>query len=329
MPQIHRRSIAAALAALGATAGVGMRGAMAQQGYPAHPIRFVIPFGPGGGTDNLIRTIEPHVSRALGQPLVIENRPGGGSVIGTEMVARAEPDGYTLLAVDTTISINPGLFPRLPYDTARDLAPVCLLARAPIVLVVHPSVPARSMAELVALAKARPGTLAYASGGNGAPTHLAGEMLRFAAGIDIIHLPYRGSGPAMNDVIAGHVPMTFNGLSASGPHIESGRVRALAVTGDTRAPAFPDVPTFREVGLADVDVFTNWGVLTRAGTPAPIIERLAAVFGEAVRRPDLAPRLNQMGYIPHGGGPAEYGELIARETEKFTRVIRAAGIKPD
>jgi tripartite-type tricarboxylate transporter receptor subunit TctC len=325
MPQFHRRTLAAALAA-GAVAG---RGAAAQQGYPTRPVRLVIPFGPGGGTDNLIRTIEPHVSRALGQPLVIENRPGGGSTIGTEIVARSEPDGHTLLAVDTSISINPGLFPRLPYDTERDLAPVCLLARAPIVLVVHAGFPARTIGDLVRMAKERPGTLAYASGGNGSPTHLAGEMLRFAADIQITHLPYRGSGPAMNDVIAGHVPMTFNGLSASGPHIESGRVRALAVTGEARAPAFPDVPTFREVGLAEVDVFTNWGVLTRAGTPAPIIERLAAVFGEAVRRADLAPRLNQMGFIPHGDGPAEYAALIARETEKFTRVIRAAGIKPD
>ncbi len=326
MLELDRRTLpAAALACLAAAS----RPAAAQQGYPNRPIRLVIPFGPGGGTDNLIRTIEPHVSRTLGQPLVIENRPGGASVIGTEIVARSEPDGYTLMAVDTTISINPGLFGHLPYDTARDLAPVCLLARAPIVLVVYRDFPAHSMAELVATAKARPGTLAYASGGNGAPTHLAGEMLRFAAGIDITHLPYRGSGPAMNDVIAGHVPMTFNGLSASGPHIQSGRVRALAVTGDARSPAFPDVPTFREVGLGDVDVFTNWGVLTRAGTPAPIIGQLARAFGEAVRRPELAPRLNAMGFIPNGGGPAEYGALIARETEKFTRVIRAAGIKPD
>jgi tripartite-type tricarboxylate transporter receptor subunit TctC len=303
--------------------------ARAQQDYPNRQIRLVIPFGPGGGTDNLIRAIEPYVSRALGQPLVVENRPGGASVIGTEIVARSEPDGYTLLAVDTSISINPGLFPRLPYDTARDFAPVCLLARAPIVLVVHPGFPARSVAELVTLAKARPGQLSYASGGNGSPTHLAAAMLSFAADIALTHLPYRGSGPAMTDVVAGHVPMTFNGLSASGPHIQEGRARALAVTGDARAPAFPDVPTFREVGLPEVDVFTNWGVLTRAGTATPIIDRLAAAFGEAVRRADLAPRLNAMGFIPYGAGPAEYDALIKRETETFTRVIRAAGIRPD
>jgi tripartite-type tricarboxylate transporter receptor subunit TctC len=326
MPQIGRRATTAATLAVAATP----YGAWAQQqSFPNRPIRVIIPFGPGGGTDNLVRVIEPHVSRALGQQLVIENRPGGASVIGTEIVARAEPDGYTLMGVDTTISINPGLFPRLPYDTLRDLAPVCLLARAPIVLVVHAGFAARSMAELVAMAKAQPGTLSYASGGNGSPTHLAGEMLRFAAGIQITHLPYRGSGPAMNDVVAGHVPMTFNGLSASGPQIQAGRVRALAVTGDRRAPAFPDVPTFAEAGLPDVDVFTNWGILTRAGTPAPIIDRLATALGEAVRRADLAPRLNEMGYIPYGGGPAEYGALIAREMERFAQVIRAAGIKPD
>jgi len=324
MSRLPRRALPAVLVAL-----AGPHGAAAQQDYPSRAVRVVIPFGPGGGTDNLVRTLEPHVSRALGQQLVIENRPGGGSVIGTEMVARADPDGYTIMAVDTTISINPSLFPRLPYDTTRDFAPVCLLARAPIVLVVHAGVAAQSVAELVAMAKARPGVISYASGGNGSPTHLAAAMLVFAAGIELTHLPYRGSGPAMNDVIAGHVPMTFNGLSASGPHIQSGRVRALAVTGDARAPAFPDVPTFREIGLGEVDVFTNWGVLTRAGSPQAAIDRLAAAFSEAVRRADLAPRLNEMGFIPHGGGPAEYAALIAKETEKFARVIRAAGIRPD
>lgn len=315
------------LVAMAATAGAGDAGA--QPGFPSRAVRVVVPFGAGGGTDNLIRLLEPHVARSLGQPLVIENRPGAGGIVGTEMVARSEPDGYTLVALDSTFCINPGLFPSLPYDSARDLAPVTILARAPVVLLAHPSLPVRTLPELIALARAKPGELAYASGGNGAPTHLAGEMLKAEANIQITHIPYRGTGPAMNDIVAGHVPLGVNGLSASRPHILDGRVRALAVTGDRRAAAFPDVPTFAELGLPGVDMYTHWGVLTRAGAPAAAIRKLADAFDEAVRRPDLAGRLADLGYVPVGGGPALYGETIARETAKFTAVIRAANIKPD
>jgi len=319
-----RRTVFSGLAALAVA-----RQAQAQPAYPSRPIRVVIPFGAGGGTDNLIRLLEPHVSRSLGQPLVIENRAGAGGIVGTEMVARSEPDGYTLLAVDSTFCINPGLFPSLPYDSARDFAPVTILAQAPVVLLAHPSVPARTLPELIALAKAKPGELAYASGGNGAPTHLAGEMLKTEANIRITHIPYRGTGPAMNDIIAGHVALGVNGLSASRPHILEGRVRALAVTGDRRAEAFPDVPTFAELGLPGVDMYTHWGVLARAGTPQAAIQKLADAFNEAVLRPDLRGRLSDLGYVPAGGGPARYAETIQRETAKFTAVIRAANIKPD
>jgi tripartite-type tricarboxylate transporter receptor subunit TctC len=303
--------------------------AQAQTAYPTRPVRLVIPFGPGGGTDNLIRILEPHVSRALGQPLVIENRAGAGGIVGTEIVVRAEPDGYTLVALDSTFVINPGLFPTLPYDPARDFAPVTLLARAPVVLLAHPSLQAKTLPELIALAKARPGAFSYASGGNGAPTHIVGEMLKAEAGIDLTHLPYRGTGPAMNDIIAGHVPLGVNGLSASAVHIQSGRVRALAVTGDQRASAFSDVPTFRELGLPGVDLYTHWGVLTRAGTPEPVINRLAQAFNEAVQRPDLRGRLTELGYVPAGTGPGVYAETIQRETARITAVIRAANIRPD
>ena len=322
--RISRRLLlgAAGLAAVAA-------GARAQSTFPTRPVRVVIPFGPGGGTDNLIRLLEPNVSRTLGQPLVIENRPGAGGIVGTEMVVRAEPDGYTLVALDSTFVINPGLFPTLPYDSARDFAPVTLLAQAPVVLLAHPSVPAKTLPELIALAKARPGSLAYASGGNGAPTHLVGEMLKAEAGVDLTHLPYRGTGPAMNDIIAGHVPLGVNGLSASAAHIQSGRVRALAVTGDARAGAFPGVPTFRELGLPGVDLYTHWGVLTRAGTPESAINRLAQAFNEAVQRPELRGRLSELGYVPAGTGPERYGETIRRETARITAVIRAANIRPD
>lgn len=322
---ISRRNLLSVTAGAAAIA----TSAQAQTAYPTRPIRLVIPFGPGGGTDNLIRILEPHVSRALGQPLVIENRAGAGGIVGTEIVARAEPDGYTVVALDSTFVINPGLFPSLPYDSARDFAPVTLLARAPVVLLAHPSLPAKTLPELIALAKSRPGAFSYASGGNGAPTHIVGEMLKAEAGIDLTHLPYRGTGPAMNDIIAGHVPLGVNGLSASAAHIQSGRVLALAVTGDQRAAAFPDVPTFRELGLPGVDLYTHWGVLTRAGTPEPVINRLAQTFNEAVQRPDLRGRLNDLGYVPAGTGPESYSETIRRETARITAVIRAANIRLD
>lgn len=303
--------------------------ALAQGGFPSRSVRVIIPFGAGGGTDNLIRILEPHVTRALGQPLVIENRPGAGGIVGTEMAARAEPDGHTLLAMDSTFCINTGLFPTLPYDPVRDFAPLALLAHAPIVLLAHPSVPATTLAELVALARARPGTLSYASGGNGAPTHLGGEMFKIAAGIQLTHLPYRGTGPAMNDIIAGHVPLGFNGLSAARPHILSGRVRALAVTGDARAEAFPAIPTFSEAGIRGVDMYTHWGVLTRAGTPGPARQALSDAFTTAVLREDLRARLNDLGYVPAGGDAARYANTITRDTQRFTEVIRASAIRPD
>jgi tripartite-type tricarboxylate transporter receptor subunit TctC len=321
---VPRRALVGGLAA--ATVA---RGAQSQPAYPSHPIRVIIPFAAGGGTDILIRLLEPHVSRALGQPLVIESRPGAGGIVGTDMLVRAEADGYTLLALDSTFCINPGLFPSLPYDPARDFAPVSILANAPVVLLAHPSVPARTVQELVALARAQPGRLTYASGGNGAPTHLAGEMLKAEASIQITHLPYRGTGPAMNDLIAGHVPLAVNGLSASRPHILAGRVRPLAVTGNARAEAFPEVPTFAESGLPGVDLYTHWGVLARAGTPDAIIAKASDAFNQAVLRPDLKARLSDLGYVPAGGGPLRYADTIQRETARYTQVIRAAGIRPD
>ena len=323
MTTLRRRALLAAPAL-----AMPLGAPQAQTAFPTRPVRVIIPFGPGGGTDNLVRVIEPVVSRILGHPLIIENRPGAAGVVGTEAVARAAPDGYTLLANEQTFVINPALFPNLPYDTLRDFAPVQILANAPVVMVVSANFPARTLQELVTMARERPGAYSYASGGNGSTVHLAGEMLKLAANINLTHIPYRGSGPAMNDVVAGHVPIAFNGLSASGPHIRDGRVRALAVTGPVRAPAFPDIPTFRDLGL-EVAVYTHWGVLTRAGTPQPIITRLADAFREAVRAPELAERLESMGYVPNGQGPEAYARVIAEEMAEFGRVIRSANIRAD
>jgi tripartite-type tricarboxylate transporter receptor subunit TctC len=303
--------------------------ARAQGAWPPRPVRVVIPFGAGGGSDNLARTIEPVVVRRLGQSLVIETRPGAGGVIGSEAVARAEPDGLTILLTDSSFAINPGLQPRMPSDWERDFAPVSLLASGSTVLLVHPSLPVRSLGELIALARARPGELSYASGGNGTNPHLAGELLKIVAGIDLTHVPYRGTGPATNDVVGGHVKLMFNGVSAAKPHVEAGRLIALAVTGSTRNLALPEVPTFEEAGLAGLDASGFWGVYAPARTPEAAVATLAEAFGQAVRDPAVADRLAYLGFTPVGAGPAEFRPFLAAEVARWTRVIRTAGIKPD
>ena len=297
------------------------------QSYPDKPIRLVVPFGAGGGTDNLARIIEPFVSKALGQSLVIDNRPGGGSIIGMDVVAKAEPNGYTIVMTDTSIALNPSLQRNLPYDTLKDFEPVSLLATAPVILVAHPKVPAKTIQEFVALAKTKPGQLNYASGGNGASTHLGGELLNLVAGIKVVHVPYKGTGPAMNDLIGGHVDVMISGISSARPHLDAGKLLGLAVTGEKRNSAVPDVPTFAEAGLGGVTASTYWGVLAPKGTPKPIIDRLSAEFAKAMRDPAIIARIDQLGYLPIGGSAADYGQNVKSEIAKWGEVITKANIK--
>src|SRR6185295_19166698 len=315
--------------ALGALFAVLLGAAPAlAQSYPSRPIRLVVPFGAGGGTDNLARIIEPLVTKALGQPLVIENRPGGGSTIGMDQVAKAAPDGYTLVMTDTSIAVNPSLKP-LPYDTLNDFVPVSLLATAPVILMAHPKVPAKTLQEFVALAKAQPGKFNYASGGNGASTHLGGELLKLVAGIDVVHVPYKGTGPAMNDLIGGHVDVMFSGISSAKPYMDAGTLHALAVTGDKRNAATPDVPTFAEAGLPGVTASTYWGVLAPKGTPQEIVDSVSAAFAAAMRDPEIVERVGQLGYLPIAGGPADYAANLRSEIEKWGKVVKAANIKAE
>jgi tripartite-type tricarboxylate transporter receptor subunit TctC len=318
---MRRRTLLAATVALPAPA--------LAQAFPQRPVRVLIPFAPGGGTDNLARLIEPHVNRILGQNLVIETRPGAGGLIGTEVVARAEPDGYTLLLTDSSFVINPGLHPRLPFDALRDFVPVSMLATGSSALLVHPSLPVRSLQELLAYARAHPGALSYASGGNGTGPHLAAELVKIAAGVEMTHVPYRGTGPATNDVVAGHVKLMFNGVSAAKPHVEAGRLIALAVTGERRNPALPDVPTFTEQGLPGIEASSHWGVLLPARAPDIALQRLNAAFVGGVREPAIAERLQFLGFTPLGSDPAFYAASIAADVARWTRVIRTAGIRPD
>lgn len=323
MITLRRRHVLAAAATLPLS-----RTAFAQ-GYPDRPLRVVVPFGPGGGTDNLVRVIEPNVREAFGQPLVVENRAGAGGTIGSDIVARAPADGYTVLVVDSSFAINPSLFPSLPFDPVKDFAPVSLLASGPVILLAHPSLPVNSVAELVAMAKAQPGRLSYASGGNGASTHLAGELLKMVAGIDLVHVPYRGTGPATTDVVAGHVPLMFNGISAARPHVDAGRLKPLAVTGEHRADALPNVPTFAEAGLPGVEASTYWGALAPAGTPPAAVSRLADSFRAGVMHPAVLERLRSLGFEPIGGPPSAYAANLRTETAKWAEVVRRANVRLD
>ena len=299
------------------------------QNYPARAVRVIVPFAPGGGTDILIRTITPKLGEALGQQLVIDNRAGGGSTIGSEMASKAVADGYTLLAVDTSFTTNPSLYSKLPYDSVRDFAPVSLLAAAPVILIVHPSVPVKTVKEFVALAKAKPSQLNFASGGPGSSTHLGGELLKLVAKIDLVHIPYKGTGPAVADVLGGQVVMMFAGISSVKQHVAVNRLRAIAVTGEKRSPAMPEVPTFIESGLIGVDSGTYWGCLAPAATPKDIVNKVSSAMATVLKLPDIQQRLIDLGFDPIGGTPEQFAANIKSETEKWARVIKNAGVKLD
>jgi tripartite-type tricarboxylate transporter receptor subunit TctC len=299
------------------------------QTFPARAIRVIVPFAPGGGTDILIRTVSPKLSEALGQQLVIDNRAGGGSTIGSELAAKAPPDGYTLLMVDTSFTTNPSLYSKLPYDPARDFAPVSLMAAAPVILIVHPSVPVKTVKEFVALAKSKPGQLNFASGGPGSSTHLGGELLKLVAGIDLVHIPYKGTGPAVADVLGGQVVMMFAGISSVKQYVAVGRLRAIAVTGQKRSPAMPEVPTFIESGLRGVDSGTYWGCLAPAATPKDIVNKLSTTIANVLKMGDIEKRLSDLGFDAIGGTPDQFATIIRSETEKWARVIKSAHVKLD
>ncbi|HKA41282.1 MAG TPA: tripartite tricarboxylate transporter substrate binding protein [Burkholderiales bacterium] len=299
------------------------------QAYPSKPIRIVVPFAPGGGTDILTRIMLPKLSEVLKQQLIVDNRPGAGSQIGTELVAKAAADGYTVLMVDTAFMTNPSLYSKLPYDSRRDFVPVTLAATAPVIMIVHPSVPVRTVKELVALARARPGALNFASGGPGSSTHLGVELLKYVAKIDLVHIPYKGTGPAVADVLGGQVTMMFAGISSVKQHVASGRLRAIAVTGEKRSPAMPEVPTFGEAGMKQVDASSYWGALAPARTPQDAVNRLAAAMAQVLKMADVRDKLVELGFDPISGGPPEFAALLAAETDKWAKVIKAAGVKLD
>ena len=324
---MNRRTLLKGLAAI---AGLRAIAAGAQTTYPNKPIRIIVPFTPGGSSDILGRAIGKALGEAWQQPVIVETKPGAGGAIGADAGAKAAPDGYTLLMGHIgTLAVNPTLYPKLPYDPVRDFAPVALVAMVPNVLVVNPNVPARTVAELIALAKARPGTLTSSSGGTGSAAHLAIEYFKLATGTDITHVPYKGTAPAVTDLLGGQVTMTMTGLPPLIEHIRAGKLRALGVASNARRPQIPDVPTIAEAGVPGFEATQWYGVVTPARTPGAIVDRLAAEIRRSLAQPELKARLEAEGAQPANMGPAEFQGLIRAEIERWAKVIRAAHIQPD
>jgi tripartite-type tricarboxylate transporter receptor subunit TctC len=309
--------------------GVAVPGALAA-GYPDHPVRLVVPSPPGGGTDTSTRIIAPKLAEYLGQQIVIDNRGGASGNIGAELVARAAPDGYTLLACIASHTSNPAVMKQVPYDFARDFAPISLTVTLPNVLVSHPSLPAKTVRELIAFAKTRPGQLQFATGGIGANQHLAMELFLNETGLKMIHVPYKGVGPALIDVVAGHVPLMMGNILVALPHIRSGRVRAFGVTSAQRASGAPDIPTIAESGLRGYEAVQWYGLLAPAGTPREIVSKLHAGVVHALQDPVIKKRFVDDGAEPTPSStPDEFGTFIRAELAKWAKVVKAAGIKPE
>jgi tripartite-type tricarboxylate transporter receptor subunit TctC len=294
--------------------------------YPNRPVRIIVPLAPGGGTDNLSRIMAPRLSEILGQQVVIENRPGAGGQIGTDYVAKAAPDGYILLNVESSFASNPSIFRKLPYDTLKDFAPVSLLASTPNVLMVHPSVPAKSLKELVALGKARPQLFTFAMGGLGTATHLGIEQFRAATQIDMVVVPYKSGGLATADVLAGQVTMLFGGTSSASGFARAGRLRAIAVTGDKRNPSLPDTPTFAELGMTSVDSLSYFGAVAPAAVPRDVINTLNGAIRATLQKADVRQLLAERGYDIVASTPEEYAANIRSEMVKWENVVKTTNM---
>ena len=297
------------------------------QSYPTKPIKFVVGFAPGGATDVVGRLMAKKLGDALGQPIIIENKAGGSSNIGAEAVARSAPDGYTFYVCAITSAINASLFPKLPFDFARDFEPVALFAKVPNILVVHPSVPAKSLKELIDYARANPGKLSYASSGSGTSIHMCGELFKILAKVDLVHIPYKGSAPAMTDMIGGQVQVMFDNMPSALPHVKAGKLRALAVTSAQRSPSALDVPTMSEAGLDGFDVQSWFGLMAPKGTPRDIIARLNSESVKALGTADIKERFMDLGAVPGPMSSEAFGDFIRAEISRWADVVKASGAK--
>lgn len=302
-------------------------GAGAEQPYPSKPIRMIVPWPAGGAADFLGRLIAQKLDESFGQQAIIDNRPGGGTNIGSELAAKSAPDGYTLLVASSNNAVNMSLYSKLSYHTVRDFTPVSMLALVPNILVAHPSIQASNVKELIALAKAAPGKLTYASAGNGSPAHLAAELFKTMAHADILNVSYKGAAPAVVDLIGGHVNIMFTNIPATLPHIKSGRLKAIAMAGIKRAPALPELPTIAESGLAGYEASAWYGIVAPAGTPQAIVVKLHSEIVRILKMPDVVARMLDQGTEPVGNTPPEFSAVIKADIAKYATLIKTAGIK--
>lgn len=324
---ITRRTWLAGSAAL--TLAGGTRAALGQGAWPTKPITYIAPFPAGGTTDILARVIAQKLSASLGQPVIVDNKPGAGGNIGSEFVAKAPPDGYTILGgTISSHAINASLYPRLPYDPLTSFQPITLIGTNANVLVVNPDGPYKSVADLIAAAKAKPGTINFASAGNGTSQHLCGELLKRLANIQIEHVPYKGSAPAIQDVMGGHVPMMFDTTVVAAPHIKSGKVRPLAVTSTTRVKAFPDVPPLAE-SVPGYELLSWQGIFAPAKTPPDVVKRLNTEIAAILKQPDVVERMEGLGLDPVGNTPEEFAAFQKAEIEKWARIVKEGNLRPD
>lgn len=326
---MNRRQTLRSLAALGALAGGNF--AFAQGSYPAKIVTLVVPYAPGGPTDAMARVLANAIKPHLGETMIVENKAGAGSNIGAEYVARAQADGYTLLfGTSAPLGINLYLYPKINYDPFKSFAPVIQVGYLPNVLVVHPNIPAKNVKELIAYAKAHPGKLSFASSGSGASSHLAGVMFNMRAGTDIQHVPYKGTGPALNDLLGGQVAMSFTDVLTALPHIQAGKLRVLGVTSAKRSRALPDVPTLAEQGMKDFDASVFFGIVAPSGTPQDVVNKLNTAFAAVLQQPDVRERLSQQGLEPPPNyTPAQLAGYMRSEAEKWREVIKVSGARAD
>ena len=297
------------------------------QGYPAKPIRYVVPFAAGGGVDTIAREVGAKLNAVWSVPVVIDNRPGAGGNIGTEFVAKSPPDGYTLLMTTNSHAYNASLYSNAPYDPLKDFSPIALVATSPFLLVVHPSLPAKNVKELIALAKAKPGALTYSSGGAGGGSHLAGELFNALAGVDMVHVAYKGIAPAVTDLLGGHVSLSFSVVPPAIPHVKTGRLRALAVSTTTRSSLLPDLPTIAEAGVKGYSAVSWYATLAPAGTPPPIISRLNGEVVKLLQAPDVRAKLAGLGLEVRTSSPEEFATFMSNDWKTWDKIIRSLGIR--
>ena len=328
-PSTRGRTRRAAVLAAIAAACLAPLAAQAQAGYPDKPVRFIVPYPPGGGTDVIARIVQEKFQQALGQPIVIENRGGAAGSLGSDLAAKAPADGYTVLFTLSSHTINPAIYPKLPFNTVKDFEPIGTVASLPQILVANPQFPANTVAELTAIAKAKPGSLSFASVGNGSPGHLAGELYKLRTGTQMQHVPYRGGGPAVTDVMGGQVPLLWVSIPAAAQFVKTGKLKALAVSTTKRSAAFPDVPTMQEAGVPDFEVDSWYAMFVPAKTPRPIIEKLNKALNSVVQQPDIKEKLLAQGSEGVGGTPEALGRTVDEEIARWGKLVKDANIKPE